>query len=415
MPSSQREAGGTSSLTAIEGGAGRAEPGAGPAPVVLQVLPALESGGVERGTIDMAAALSRAGWTSIVASAGGPMVHELERVGAQHVTLRLDTKTPLAVHENAGLLTALMYDHKVDIIHARSRAPAWSALLAARRSRAHLVTTFHGTYGAGNAIKRFYNSVMTKGQRVIAISDFIAGHVRQTYGIDDERLVTIPRGIDTRIFNPAGVSAERIIQLAKAWRLTDGLTDGLPVVMLPGRLTRWKGQTVLIEALAKLGRRDLRGVLVGGDQGRQRYRQELERMVSERGLGDVVRIVDHCRDMAAAYMLADVVVSASTDPEAFGRVSVEAQAMGRPVVVTNHGATRETMLPGRTGWQVPPDDPAALAAALDQALALDEAARRQMAETARAHVEAHFGVELMQSRTMELYQDLLQSRLKGVA
>ncbi len=412
MTSSQRQAGGASSLTAIEGGAAA---GAAPAPVVLQVLPALEQGGVERGTVDMAAALVRAGWTAIVASAGGPMVHEVERAGARHVTMRLDAKTPLALHENAGLLTALIYDHNVDIIHARSRAPAWSALLAARRSRAHLVTTFHGTYGTSNAIKRFYNSVMTKGQRVIAISDFIAEHVRQTYGVEDQRLVTIPRGIDTHIFNPAGVSAERIIQLAKAWRLTDGLTDGLPVVMLPGRLTRWKGQAVLIEALAKLGRRDLRGVLVGGDQGRQRYRDELGQLASARGLGDVVRVVDHCRDMAAAYMLADVVVSASTDPEAFGRVSVEAQAMGRPVVVTDHGATRETMLPGRTGWQVPPDDPAALAAALDQALALDEAQRRQMAETARAHVVENFGVELMQSRTMALYQDVLQSRLKGVA
>ncbi len=407
MPSSQREAGGASSLTAIEGGAGRS--GAA-APVVLQVLPALESGGVERGTVDMAAALSRAGWTSIVASAGGPMVHEVERAGAQHVTLRLDAKTPLALHKNAGLLTALMYDHKVDIIHARSRAPAWSALLAARRSRAHFVTTFHGTYGTGNAIKRFYNSVMTKGQRVIAISDFIAEHVRQTYGVEDQRLVTIPRGIDTHIFNPAGVSAERIIQLAKAWRLTDGLTDGLPVVMLPGRLTRWKGQTVLIDALAALRREDVRCLLVGSDRGRTGYRRELERTIESRGLASTVHIVDDCRDMPAAYMLADVVVSASTDPEAFGRVAAEAQAMGRPVVATDHGGARETVMLGKTGWLVAAGDAAALARAINEALALDAPARERIATAGRAHVCANFTVTKMCAETLEIYRGVLAAR-----
>ena len=201
---------------------------------------------------------------------------------------------------------------------------AWSALSAARRTGKPFVTTFHNAYGH-NWLKHHYNAVMAKGDRVIAISEFVAEHVRQTYGVDDDRLVTIHRGIDTNLFDPAKVSAERIIQVSRGWRLDDDRS----VIMLPGRLTSWKGQAVLIEALAILGRQDVCCVLVGGDQGRTAYRAELEAAVRQHKLESVVRLVDHCRDMAAAYMLADAVVSASTRPEGFGRVAVEAQAMGR--------------------------------------------------------------------------------------
>lgn len=336
-------------------------------PVVLQVLPALVTGGVERGTVDMALSLVEAGWKAIVASSGGPMVRELLRGGAEHVTLPLASKSPLVIRANAARLERVITDHGVDIVHARSRAPAWSALKAAQKTGCHFVTTFHGTYNLGwFGLKQRYNAVMTRGERVIAISHFIAEHVHRIYGVDPDRIRVVQRGIDLKKFDPARVSPERIIQLAQKWRLP----DGFQVIMLPGRLTRWKGQAVLIEALALLGRHDVRCLLVGSDQGRTGYREELVDLIRRRDLVDVVHIVDECGDMPAAYMLTDVVVSASTDPEAFGRVVVEGQAMGRPVIASDHGAPRETILPGETGWLAPAGDPRALADALSHFLAM---------------------------------------------
>ena len=374
----------------------------------MQVLPALETGGVERTTVDMAKALSDVGWRALVVSESGRMVHELDRVKAEHFKRPMATKNPIFIHRNAAELAALIFDHGVDLVHARSRAPAWSALLAARRMKVPLVTTFHGTYGLKGPFKRLYNSVMTRGDRVIANSSFIADQIRTVYGVgkgdDAKRLVTIPRGIDTtRFFSPAAVSAERIIQLATQWRLP----DGQPVIMLPGRLTRWKGQAVLIEALKHLGRQDIICLLVGDDQGRSGYRQELDVMVRKFDLERVVRFVGNCSDMAAAYMLADVVVSASTDPEAFGRVAVEAQAMGRPVIATDHGGARETVEPGKTGWLVAPGDSLALAGLLRQALAIDAEERATMASAGRDNVLQNFTVEQMRERTLDVYRDLL--------
>ncbi len=371
-------------------------------PLVLQVLPALEMGGVERGTVQTAAALTAAGWRAMVASGGGLMTHEIKRAGARHVEMPLAVKRPLRMLRNAEALADLINQHDIDLVHARSRAPAWSALSAARRTGRPFVTTFHNAYDH-NWLKHFYNAVMAKGDRVIAISDFVAEHVREVYDVPDDRLVTIHRGIDTNLHDPARVSAERIIQISRAWRLE----DHRPVVMLPGRLTRWKGQAVLIEALGILGRRDICCVLVGGDQGRTAYREELEKEVRRHGLDQVVRLVGHCRDMAAAYMLADVVVSASTQPEGFGRVAVEAQAMGRPVIATDHGGARETVLPEESGWLVPPGDAEALAAALDWALSLNQVERENMAANGRANVEQNFTVELMCQRTLAVYQSLL--------
>jgi glycosyltransferase involved in cell wall biosynthesis len=375
---------------------------------VLQVLPALETGGVERTAIDVAKAVVDAGWTALVASQGGRMQYELDRVGAEHIVMPLASKNPLQIHRNAAELSALVYDRGVSLVHARSRAPAWSAMMAARRGKVPFVTTFHGTYGLKGPFKKLYNSVMTRGDRVIANSNFIAERVRKDYGVgigdDAGRLIAIPRGIETtRFFNPAAVSAERIIQLAERWRLT----DGLPVIMLPGRLTRWKGQAVLIEALKHYGQRDVICVLVGDDQGRIKYREELESLVRDYGLESVVRFVGDCNDMAAAYMLADVVVSASTDPEAFGRVAVEAQAMGRPVIATDHGGARETIIPGITGWLVPPGDALELASALRKAVHLDPDARAEMATAGRTHVLEEYKVELMTARTMFVYRELL--------
>jgi glycosyltransferase involved in cell wall biosynthesis len=373
-------------------------------PVVLQVLPALVTGGVERGTVDMAVALAEAGWKAIVASEGGPMVRELTRAGAEHITLPLASKNPLTIRANALKLAEIIAGNDVDIVHARSRAPAWSAWIAAQATGAHYLTTFHGTYNLGwFGLKQKYNAVMTRGEKVIAISDFIAEHARRIYGLEAERVRVVHRGIDMTRFDPARVSPERIIQLAQKWRLP----DGYQVIMLPGRLTRWKGQAVLIEALALLGRHDVRCLLVGSDQGRTGYREELVELIKRRDLTDVVHLADECNDMPAAYMLTDVVVSASTDPEAFGRVAVEGQAMGRPVIATAHGATDETVLPGRTGWLTTPGDPVALAQALDRFLALSAEERDLMARDAMDFVRSRFSKESMCASTLDVYREVL--------
>jgi len=373
-------------------------------PTVLQVLPALGAGGgVERGTMEIAQAIVGAGWRSLVVSSGGPMAHEFTRVGAQHFILPLASKNPLVMRANIQRLADLMDAEDVDIVHARSRAPAWSSYFAARQTGRRFVTTFHGTYSTGNWVKRRYNSVMIRGERVIAISAFIAGHVRRVYGVPASRIRVIHRGVDLERFDPARVSADRVVALANQWRLP----DGMPVVMLPGRLTRWKGQTVFIEAIAKLGRHDIRALLVGSEQNRAAYRSELEALVEHHGLGDVVHIVDHCKDMPAAYMMADVVVSASTNPEAFGRVIPEAQALGRPVVATDHGGARETVIPNETGWLTSPGDTDALAAAVERVLCLSAAERSQLVEKSLANVRDNFTRDAMCAKTLDVYNEVL--------
>ncbi len=376
-------------------------------PVVLQVLPRLITGGAERGAVDIAVALTEAGGTSLVASEGGPMVYELKRAGVTHIELPLASKNPLVMRRNVKRLAAVIEEHDVDIVHARSRAPAWSAMAAAKRTGRHFVTTFHGTYGATSALKRYYNAVMVKGERVIANSEFIARHIREVYKVDPSLIRVIRRGVDLERFDPERASAERVIQLATRWRLP----DGVPVVMLPGRLTRWKGHTVLIEALRELGDLELLCVIVGSDAGRSAYRAELEKLIARHGLSGRVFLPGHCDDMAAAYMLADVVISASTAPEAFGRVVSEAQAMGCPVVASDHGGAREQVVGNRTAFLFPSGDASALAEMIRKALALDAAAREQLATEARAHVMANFDKRHMCAATLALYREILRASL----
>ncbi len=371
-------------------------------PAVLQVVPSLVSGGVERGTVDLAGALVAAGWVAYVASSGGPMVHQLTRVGAHHLTLPLASKNPLVMRRNVGALIDIIRRHKIDIVHARSRAPAWSAWSAARATRRHFVTTFHNAYDIELPLKRWYNSVMAKGERVIAISQFVGEHAAQVYGVGPDRLRVIPRGVDLGAFAPQRVGGERVAALARQWRVPEDVR----VVMLPGRLTRWKGGLDFIEAIARLGRRDLCCVLVGTEQ-RPGFRRELEAAIERLDLIGMFRIIEGCNDMPAAYALSDVVVSASTDPEGFGRVIVEAQAMGKPVVATDHGGARETILPGISGWLTPPGDITALTAAIGEALALDRAERAAFAGRAIAHVASGYTREAMCARTIDLYEELL--------
>lgn len=383
--------------------------GAKKQPVVMQILPELGPGGAEQGCVDIAAELVRSGAMSIVVSAGGPRVHDVTRGGSIHVTLPVHSKNPFTMWRNIARLRALIQKHDVDIVHARSRAPAWSALKAVQGTKARFMTTCHAPYNISGKAKAFYNSSIARGERVIAISEYVAQYLMDNYTIDRRNIRVIHRGIALEKFHPNSVLPTKMIALSSNWRVP----DGAPVVLMPGRITRWKGHSVLIEAIEKLNRPDVFCVMIGSDQGRSEYRAELEQMIVDKGLEGRVRIIDHCNDMPAAYMLATVVVSASTDPEGFGRVPVESQAMGRPIIATDHGGARETIVRGETGWLIPPSDPQALTNALREALALNAGQRAILATRAMSHVAAHFTREHMADATLNVYAELLREKYAG--
>lgn len=379
-------------------------------PVIMQVIPELGAGGAEQGCIDVAAAIVRAGGKAIVISNGGYRIGELARVGAIHINMPVESKNPVVMWRNIGRLKRLIRKHKVNIVHARSRAPAWSAWRACKGTEARFVTTCHAPYNISGEVKRLYNGSIANGEIVIAISDYVSKYLQNNYRIEPERIRIIHRGIPLERFHPTAVTPERMVTLSREWRIPDGSN----IVMLPGRITRWKGHHVLIEAMAQLGRTDVFCVMIGADQGRDEYRKELEDAIAEKKLGELVRIVNHCHDMPSAYMLSTVVVSASTDPEGFGRIPVEAQAMGRPIIATDHGGAQETIVRGQTGWLITPNDPAALAQALNEALALEPAQRAILATRSMAHIAANFTKEQMTDKTLAVYAELLAGKTLNI-
>jgi len=379
-------------------------------PAILQIVPTLNSGGAERSTIEIVAALAREGFRPLVASEGGRMVPELEASGGEWIRMPVNAKSPLALLANAQRLRDLIRGRNVQLIHARSRAPAWSALWAAQGMGTPFVTTFHGAYAADFPLKRLYNSVMLRSDAVIANSQWTADHIRSEYSLKPKRLIVIPRGVDVDGFDPARIPRARIQHLRETWGAS---ATECCIVLLAGRMTRWKGQLILIEAAAILARNrgpsGFRVVFAGHAQGRDDYATEVERAIERHGLNRHVTIAGHIEDMAAAYLASDIVVSASTKPEAFGRVAAEAAAMARPVLATDHGGARETVLPGISGVLVPSGDPAALAAALENMLEAGPTMRAAMGAAGRAHVQRHFTLERMTGQTLSLYRELLGS------
>ena len=371
-------------------------------PRVLQLLPALGDGGVERSAVEMAGHLGERGLPNWIASAGGPLVAAAEAAGARHVTLPVGKKSPFSAVSAARAVARLVDAESIDIIHARSRVPAWVGLLACRLARrpVRFVTTFHGVYSHGNALKRFYNSAMLRVPLVIANSQFIRDHITKVYGFPPARVVVAPRGVEPDLFDPAAIPAETRAVL----RDELGVTEHGPLVVMVGRVTRWKGHAVLLEAAARLDRPDLRLAFVGG--GSEALVAELQRDMARLGLDDRVIFTGSRRDIPAVLAAADLAVSASTDPEAFGRAAIEAQAMGTPVIATDHGGSRETVLPGITGWLVPPGDATALAAALEDALS-DPERLKAMGANGRAHVLANFTTRQMLEKEFSAYERLM--------
>jgi glycosyltransferase involved in cell wall biosynthesis len=382
---------------------------------ILQIIPRLETGGAERTTIDVAAALVAAGARALVASEGGRLTRDLQAVGGLHVPFQAATKNPLAMALNIRRLARVLATERVDLLHARSRAPAWVALAAKRLVPVPFVTTYHGAYSGKSALKLSYNSVMARGDVVIANSQYTGEMIAHLYPFARERIAVIHRGADFSKLTPAAVDPGRVAKLRRAWEVEPQER----LVLLAARLTGWKGHRVLIEAarlLRDAGLVGVRYVLAGDAQGRSGYVKELDALIDKSGLKGIVARVGHCDDMPAAYLAAAVVAAPSTEPEAFGRSAVEAQAMGAPVIVTDIGAAPETVLAPpqtsadeRTGWRVPPGDARALAEALSQALSLGATARENMARRARAHVEGAFSLEAMTRATLAVYVEALDN------
>lgn len=370
---------------------------------VVQVIPALDAGGAERTAVDVAAAVVAAGGQSWIATQGGRLAAEAQAKGATLVLGDFASKNPLRIWSNASTLERLVRSEQIDILHARSRAPAWSTWLASRRTGARYVATYHGIYNARNPLKRWYNAVMTRGDAIIANSAYTAAHVSREHAIPLERMDIIPRGIDIDAYTPASVSPERIERLRQQWNLS----PGKPVILMPGRLTRWKGQLDFIAALAQLQDRNFTAVMAGDAQERDGYVAELRAAIATAGLEPNTRIPGHCTDMPAAFMLADVIAAPSVEPEAFGRVAVEAQAMGKPIVASRLGAQTETVLDGTTGFLFEPGNRTALAEKIEQALALPADRCDTMAKAGRERVLAAYTVSAMCAATLEVYRRVL--------
>ena len=378
---------------------------------VLQVIPNLDGGGSEQSVLEHVAALAEVGARPLVATRGGRLIGEMQARGGVWAPFPAHTKNPLAMVMNVRRLAQLVRDEGVDIIHAHSRAPAWVALGAARRLRIPFVTSYHGFYDRSSYAKGRYNSVMAAGDVVLANSQFTAGLIRRNWPDAAPRIRIVPCGVDLGAFDPRAVGPERVAALRSRW----GLEPHQRAVLLPARMTAWKGHKVLIEAaglLAAGGLEDVAFILLGRADEHERYVRELDGMIAARGLDAIIRRVGHCDDMPAAYLAAAAVTVPSIEPETFGRIAVEAQAIGAPVIASDHGAAPETILAPptaaanmRTGWRTPVGGAAALADAIREALSLGASARSAMAERARAHVASSFSEARAAAATIDAYAE----------
>lgn len=368
---------------------------------VLQLLPELESGGVERGTLEMGRYLVKNGHRSIVVSGGGRLVEQLTEEGSEHVLMNVGAKDPSTLLHILPI-RHLIKKENVDILHLRSRMPAWVGYIAwksiLKKHRPVVVTTFHGFYSV-NA----YSGIMARGDGVIAISEGIKKHILQQYD-SAKNIRLIFRGVDSNYFNQDRVDLTRVGKLKKTWNLG----NRLKVLMLPGRLTRLKGQMLFLKSLLHVKYSDYIAVLVGDTSDNPKYTEELKEFIDKNGLSNRAILVGYCDDMPAAFMLADIVLSASsTEPEAFGRTTVEAMAMGKPVIATAHGGSLETVVHGQNGWLVSPSDEKEMAIAIDKALSMSEDELHTLGENGKMRVQKRFATEAMCEQTMTYYNELL--------
>ncbi|MBN9543009.1 MAG: glycosyltransferase family 4 protein [Alphaproteobacteria bacterium] len=371
---------------------------------ILQVVPSLYSGGVERGTVEISEAIVKAGMNSIVVSSGGTMASKITDHGGMHITLNVASKNPFVIRSNIKKILAIIENYNVSLVHARSRAPAWSCYKACKIKNIPFVTTFHGTYGH-NFIKKHYNKVMTYGDRVIAVSNYIKEYISKHFPKALERTLVIHRGVDTHHFDPYAVPEQRIVNAKVNLNIND--IGDKSVILLPARVTRWKGHLLFIEALKQLDKSKYRAVILGDSKGHSNYLSELKDVVEKAGLEGNVTFVEHLFDMSAIYMVSDIVVIPSLKPEAFGRVAIEAQSMAKIVLASNIGGAIETIIDEETGFLFESGSSDDLALRLHEIMTMDSKHRQRLGIKAREHIIENFTLAKMQADTIKVYKELL--------
>jgi glycosyltransferase involved in cell wall biosynthesis len=375
-------------------------------PRVLQVLPELNQGGVERGTIDIANALVDAGYSTFVCSFGGKLVSELEKLNVTHIKLPVHSKNPITIIKNIFKLKDIIKQNEINIVHARSRAPAWSSYFACWLTGCNFVTTFHGAYGAEHSLKRFYNSVMLRGKRVIAISNFILKHIETRYRCNTDRISVIHRGVDLKYFDPELVDKKRVNDVKKILNVP---LNG-KIILMPARVTRLKGHLYMLEALKYLKDQDFTFLIVGTTTDKHyEYKKEIERTIIAYGLKDKVSIHSAITDVPALYSLCDIVVCPTITAEAFGRTITEAQAMEKLIVATRIGAPVEIIEDGKTGFLVSPQDPSDMTDLLKKLFKLDAKTQDKIIKSAKLKVQKEFSLHKMCSETLNIYKEVLNT------
>jgi glycosyltransferase involved in cell wall biosynthesis len=373
---------------------------------VLQIIPELDIGGAEMTTLEIATALGVAGGDAFVMSAGGRLSEPLQAAGATLINAPMASKNPLTMARNARRIKSVIEEYQISLVHARSRAPAWSALWASRASHVPFVTTYHSKVHASPPLKVVYNSVMARGDRVIANSQYTAQRIRDVHQINEQRLRIIPRGCDLDALNPARYAVAQRRDLRNGL----GISGNDFVVLCPARLTKWKGQHVLLEAVARadVPRDQLTVIFAGDAQGRDAYLSELRAFAAEHQIK--AHFAGLVRDMPAFYAMSDMIIIPSIEAEPFGRTAIEAQAAGRPVIASDAGGFRETVIaagPNQTGWLVPPADHLALAQSLSLAFSLTKSQRQTMGRAARRHIQNNFSTQRLCAETLSVYRELV--------
>ena len=377
---------------------------------VLQVIPKLGYGGAETGCYDLAHYLSENNCTSYIVTSSGELLKFIDKKKVKLIKLPVQSKNPIFILFNAIALVFIILFHNISIVHARSRAPAWSCLLATKITRRKLVTTFHGTYRFNNPIKKFYNSIMIRSNLVIAGSNFIFSHINKNYSKYlniKKKFLVIFRGINVDYFDPSTTLESEESELLKNW----GRNRDKQIILMPGRLTSWKGQEVFIEALnlvnKELGYQSFYAVILGSDQGRNVYSKKIKRLAEQYRLTGQLKFIEHCKNMPLAYKISNLVVSASTEPEAFGRVAVEAQSMERPIIASNIGGSTETIVNNKTGFLFDSGNAQSLSKKIVEVLNMEESTLKSMGIEGRKNVIKKFNVEKMCFSTYLEYKKLL--------
>lgn len=384
---------------------------------ILQILPSLTSGGIERGVVEVNNYLVKNGYKSLVLSSGGKMVYQVEQGGGKHITLNVATKNPFKMWKNINKIAKIIKDYNVDVVDVKSRAPAWSAYFACKKVHCPLVSSMHGNYSLSSFpfsfLKKLYNSSMVRGNYVMCVSNYVKDYAFENYKIFRDKFANnkvkiIHRGVDVNVFNPLLEAKERMIRLTQ----TMNLPDNKSIILLPGRLTEWKGQLYFMDVLAKVKNKNFICLIVGDSKGHEAYRDRLKEKIKQLKLEEYVKLENHVSDMTALYMLSDIVVSSSIRGEAFGRVVPEAQAMEKMVVGTAIGGSLETVIDGKTGWLVNPNDTDKFAEIIDMLLNMPLEEKIKIGKTARQHIVDNFTTEKMCEKTVELYEEAIKNRQK---